>query len=78
MKDTGMIRNIDPLGRVVIPKELRKNLGIEKCDPIEIFTDGSKIVLQKHQTGCIFCGEITENVFKGKYVCSACAKAVSR
>lgn len=41
MKDTGMIRNIDPLGRVVIPKELRKNLEIEKCDPIEIFTDGS-------------------------------------
>ncbi|MEY9980364.1 AbrB/MazE/SpoVT family DNA-binding domain-containing protein [Lysinibacillus sp. RC79] len=49
MKSTGMIRKVDNLGRVVIPKELRNTLGIDKLDPLEIFTDGDKIVIQKYQ-----------------------------
>ncbi|MFJ6264224.1 AbrB/MazE/SpoVT family DNA-binding domain-containing protein [Lysinibacillus xylanilyticus] len=49
MKSTGMIRKVDDLGRVVIPKELRRTLGIDNQDPLEIFTDGNKIVIQKYQ-----------------------------
>ncbi|MEY9973138.1 transcriptional pleiotropic regulator of transition state genes [Lysinibacillus sp. RC46] len=49
MKSTGMIRKVDGLGRVVLPKELRNTLGIDNQDPLEIFTDGDKIVIQKYQ-----------------------------
>lgn len=49
MKSTGMIRKVDSLGRVVIPAELRNVLGIDKLDPLEIFTEGKKIVIQKYQ-----------------------------
>lgn len=49
MKSTGMVRKIDELGRVVIPSELRKTLGIDKQDPVEIFINGDQIVLQKYQ-----------------------------
>lgn len=38
MKATGIVRRIDDLGRVVVPKEIRRNLGIEEGDPLEIFT----------------------------------------
>ncbi len=49
MKSTGIVRSIDGLGRVVIPAELRNVLGIDKQDPLEIFTDDNKIVIQKYQ-----------------------------
>lgn len=49
MKATGIIRRIDDLGRVVIPQEIRRTLGIQKNDPLEFFVeDGSKLVLQKY------------------------------
>lgn len=49
MKATGVIRKIDQMGRFVIPKEIRDNLGIEEDTPLEIYVEGSKIVLQKYQ-----------------------------
>ena len=49
MKSTGIIRRVDELGRVVIPIELRNQLGIEVKDPMEIFVDGSSIILKKHE-----------------------------
>lgn len=49
MKATGIVRHIDELGRLVIPKEIRKNLRIREGDPIEIYTDSEgKIVLKKY------------------------------
>ena len=39
MKSTGIVRNIDELGRVVVPKELRKKLGISNTDPVEIYVE---------------------------------------
>ena len=56
MKSTGIIRRVDELGRVVIPIELRNKFGIAEKDPIEIFVDGSNIVLKKFEPNCIFCG----------------------
>ncbi|WP_081327866.1 AbrB/MazE/SpoVT family DNA-binding domain-containing protein [Lysinibacillus sp. FSL M8-0337] len=48
MKSTGIVRKVDELGRVVIPKELRRTLGIEEKDPVEIYIDGDKIILKKY------------------------------
>ena len=48
MKATGIVRRIDELGRIVIPKEIRRVLRIREGDPIEIFTDGDAVVLKKY------------------------------
>ena len=48
MKSTGIVRRIDDLGRIVIPKEIRRTHGIKEGDPMEICIDGNKIVLQKY------------------------------
>ena len=56
MKATGIVRRVDELGRVVIPIELRNKFGIAEKDPIEIYVDGSNIILKKYEPNCIFCG----------------------
>ena len=78
MKSTGIVRNIDELGRVVVPKELRKKLGIANTDPVEIYVEGEKIILTKYHPVCHFCGS-AENVleFKEKKVCRDCVAAIS-
>ena len=49
MKATGIVRRIDDLGRVVIPKEIRRTLRIREADPLEIFTDREgEIILKKY------------------------------
>lgn len=65
MKSTGIVRKVDELGRVVIPMELRKTLGINEKDPIEIFVDGDQIILRKFvsHSACIVTGEITPDNF---------------
>lgn len=49
MKATGMTRKVDELGRIVISKEIRRNLGIEEKDSLEIFTEGSNLILRKYE-----------------------------
>lgn len=48
MRATGIIRRIDELGRVVIPKEVRRTLGIKEGDPLEIYTEGKAVCFKKH------------------------------
>ncbi len=48
MKSTGVIRRIDELGRIVIPKEIRRHLGIRDGESLEIFTEEDRIILKKH------------------------------
>jgi transcriptional pleiotropic regulator of transition state genes len=77
MKASGIIRNVDPLGRVVIPKEIRKVMGINEGDPIEIVKVNNDIVMRKYSKGCIFCGGdkgISE--FRDTLVCNECKKAL--
>ncbi len=50
MKSTGIVRRIDDLGRIVIPKETRKILGISNGDPVEIYTEGNSVVIKKYET----------------------------
>lgn len=74
MKSTGIVRRVDELGRVVIPIELRNKFDIQVKDPIEIFVDGSAIVLKKYEPNCIFCGNSKNLVeFNDKLVCEKCA-----
>ncbi|MCF2132337.1 AbrB/MazE/SpoVT family DNA-binding domain-containing protein [Strepomyces sp. STD 3.1] len=63
MKSTGIVRKVDQLGRVVLPKELRENLAIEKNDPLEIFVDENQIILRKYQyhKACMITGKISED-----------------
>ncbi|NLM52280.1 MAG: AbrB/MazE/SpoVT family DNA-binding domain-containing protein [Firmicutes bacterium] len=70
MKATGIVRKVDELGRVVIPIELRRTLGIKIKDGLEIFVDDEKIILRKYEPACIFC-QNAENVidYRGKIVC---------
>ncbi len=81
MKSTGIIRNIDGLGRIVLPKELRRVLDISTDTPLEIFTENDTILLRKyHPAGaCAFCGELTDDmaVFRGQPICGACRRAIA-
>ncbi|MCF6095149.1 AbrB/MazE/SpoVT family DNA-binding domain-containing protein [Microaerobacter geothermalis] len=73
MKSTGIVRKVDELGRVVIPIELRRTLGIGEKDALEIYVDGERIILKKYEPACIFCGNADKVThFKGKVVCSDC------
>lgn len=73
MKSTGIVRNVDELGRIVIPKEMRKIMDIASNDPVEIYVDADKIILTKYQPSCIFCGNAAGvSDFHGKKVCSDC------
>lgn len=77
MKSTGIVRKVDELGRVVIPIELRRTLGIDEKDALEIYVDHEKIILKKYEPACVFCGNAEDvHVFKGKNVCTRCAKAM--
>lgn len=75
MKNTGVSRRIDNLGRYVIPAEIRKNLDIRENDILEVYTEGDKIILRKVEESCTFCGN-KENLqeIKDKYVCKDCVK----
>ena len=56
MNSTGIIRTLDNMGRVVIPREIRKQLDMTNgTDSFEIFMDGDNIVLKKHKPCCVFC-----------------------
>ncbi|MCI1695350.1 AbrB/MazE/SpoVT family DNA-binding domain-containing protein [Aneurinibacillus aneurinilyticus] len=73
MKSTGIVRKVDELGRVVIPIELRRTLGIGEKDALEIYVDGERIMLKKYEPACIFCGSTEETVtYKGKIICGSC------
>ena len=73
MKSTGIIRKIDELGRFVIPMEMRNKLGISSNDSLEIYVEGTSIVLRKYQPDCVFCGSSRNVVsYKGKNVCEKC------
>ncbi|QZA33054.1 AbrB/MazE/SpoVT family DNA-binding domain-containing protein [Hydrogenibacillus sp. N12] len=74
MKATGIVRKVDELGRVVIPIELRRTLGIGERDALEIYVDGDRIVLRKLEARCVFCGSSSDLIeFRDKKVCRRCA-----
>jgi len=78
LKSTGIVRKVDELGRVVIPIELRRTLGIDVKDSLEIYVDSERIILKKYEPACLFCGN-ADNVkhYKGRIVCKECIKEMA-
>lgn len=75
----GLARNIDELGRIVIPAEIRRNFFIGERDPLEFFTEDNQIYIKKYNPGCIFCGDIKDTVeFEGRKICKSCAEKISK
>ena len=78
MKSTGIIRKVDELGRIVLPIELRRTLDIAERDELEIFMENDRIVLQKFEPACIFCGSSRGLVsYRGKNICQSCISKIS-
>lgn len=75
MKTTGVIRQLDSLGRIVLPIELRRTLDIGPKDMLEIFVEGNSVILRKYEPDCLFCGSSRElSSFQDKMICARCLK----
>ncbi len=77
MKNTGIVRKLDELGRITLPIELRRTIGAEDREPFEIYTDEDTIILKKYtpdKPACVHCGD-TKSLQKvgSKYICRKCA-----
>lgn len=73
MRSSAITRQLDALGRVVIPIEMRRNLNIGSRDHVEVCAEDDSIIIKKAGESCVFCGS-TENllIFREKRVCSDC------
>lgn len=71
MKGTGIVRKLDELGRITLPIELRRTLGVHERDPLEIFVEDDKIILKKYEPSDVFNGS-TEELY------DYCGKKVSK
>ena len=78
MKSTGIIRKVDELGRIVLPIELRRTMDIAERDELEIFIENDRVVLQKYEPSCVFCGssQCLRN-YRGKNVCQECVEKMT-
>ncbi len=73
MKSTGIVRKVDELGRIVLPIELRRTLGIKVKDALEIYVDGASVILKKYEPACSFCDNAADiTVYKTKNICGEC------
>ena len=79
MKSTGIIRRVDELGRVVIPIEIRNQFNIVEKDPIEIYVEGSSIILKKFEPNCIFCGSTKDLLtYEDRLICKKCSRKIGK
>ena len=79
MKSLGTVRKVDELGRIVLPIETRKRLGLGPKDPVEIFVEKDRVILKKYEPTCIFCGNSDDIVmYKEKRVCKSCLEELSK
>lgn len=76
MKKTGMVRQLDSLGRIVIPKEIRDTMEIGVSDPMEFFITEKEIIFRKHKgIQCIFCGTFDDLIYyKDQFICGDCTE----
>lgn len=78
MKATGMVRVIDDMGRLVIPAEIRKNLGLKVRDSVEFYSTDEGLVLKKYAPACIFCNSTEDMIlYNDKYICKNCRKKLN-
>lgn len=73
MKNTGMNRKLDVLGRIVIPAEIRKSLDLKEGGVLDISMEDDRIILTPRQDSCVFCGEKSDlKGYSGRMVCTGC------
>ena len=73
MKPAGVVRKVDQLGRIVLPKSLRKRYQMNEGDPVEILVQGDHIILERYRPKCVFCGSMEEvSEFKERTICKQC------
>ena len=78
-KDTGIIREIDKLGRIVLPIELRRSMELESGDAVEIYVEGNSVILKKYRPSCIFCGNSEEVMsYRDKNICTSCLEELKK
>lgn len=79
MKATGIVRNVDSVGRIVLPSELREIFGIKETGgALELYVEDDKIILKKYEPTCIFCKEGNDVVsFMGKNICKKCIEKLT-
>jgi transcriptional pleiotropic regulator of transition state genes len=74
MKPAGIVRKLDQLGRIVLPKSLRKRYQMNEGASIEILVQGDHIILEKYRPKCVFCSSVEQvTLFKEKHICTNCA-----
>ena len=79
MKATGIVRNLDSLGRVTLPIELRRKLHMDIREPVEIFVDGDKIILEKYEPADIFTGSQEDLIeYQGKMISKETVKRLAK
>jgi AbrB family transcriptional regulator, transcriptional pleiotropic regulator of transition state genes len=75
MKSTGIVRKLDSLGRITLPIEARRTMGMKDREPLEMFTEGDMICLKVYnpEVKCAHCEE-TKNLIEdnGDYICPDC------
>lgn len=78
MKSLGIVRRIDHVGRIVLPKELRRLFDlVDNEDSLEIFVEDDKIILKKYEPACIFCNSADDVIdHMGKKVCKNCIESM--
>ena len=75
--DTGIVRKIDDLGRIVLPAETRRLFNIREGDQLAISVEGDNILIRKLEDTCTFCGATADvTAFKGKGVCARCRSQI--
>lgn len=77
MATTGIVRRVDDLGRIVIPMELRRSLGINVKDPMSISVEGERIILEKSKDVCVICGNPEDiKTVKDRSICAQCVEQI--
>lgn len=74
-----MERKVDELGRIVIPKHIRKKLGLETKTKVSFETDGERLIVTKAYPTCAICGSDERLIdFRGKPICADCISMIRR
>jgi len=76
-KNSGVVRAVDDIGRIVIPKEYRTSLGISDGENLEMTLKGDKIEIRKYSKSCVFCGDIADEfILLSKPICGKCRQTL--
>lgn len=79
MKSMGIVRRVDELGRVVLPVELRRTLDIAERDALEIYVDGTSVILRKYEPTCVFCSSSRGVLaYREKNICRDCIRMLQQ